>query len=370
MPKNLSKPLSVLQLLPRLNEGGVERGTVEMNREFSKMGIRSIVVSAGGKMVPSITKNGGEHVLFDVCSKNLLTVPFRVFGLRRVFKRYNPDILHARSRLPAWLAFLANKSTKIPFVTTVHGINSVNPYSKIMTSGDQVICVGDPVMHHIRQNYQTNKAKITVIPRGVDMAYFDPSKINNDLMKSFSLDWGTCNKFVIGSIGRISRVKNFEILIDAIAKLASMNINVSGLIIGGQKNLNDSYAASLIRYAEKKCQGRIEWTGSIDDMREAYACCDVVVNASPLMGNVARTLLESLAMNKPIISTAMNGLEHIVKDGLNGFIFETGNTNDLVDKLELAMHLRHADIRSTVPKCFRLETMVRSTIEVYRKALV
>ncbi len=362
--------ISVMQFLPRLDEGGVERGTVEMNREFCKAEMNSTVVSAGGKMVPSISRDGGRHILFDVCSKNLFTVPFRVLGLRRILKRERPDIVHARSRVPAWLIYLANKKMGIPFVTTVHGINSINSYSKIMTAGDQVICVGDPVRKHICKNYQTEPDKITVIPRGVDMAYFDPQKTNNEKVKSLKKGWGIENKFVIGSIGRISRVKNFEVVVEAFAKLSLSHPNTAGLIIGGSQDSHDNYAQSLLRYAEKLCPGRIKWTGSINQMREAYECCDIVVNASPLMGNVARTLLESLAMNKPVVSTAMKGLDHVVKDGLNGYTFESDDANSLAMKIRLLIDHRLPEVRRTLPERFTLDSMVRSTIEVYNKALV
>ena len=361
---------SVMQLLPRLNEGGVERGTIEMNREFSKIGIRSLVVSAGGEMIPRISSDGGKHISFDIASKNLLTVPFRVLGLRRILNYYKPDLVHARSRVPAWLTYLANRKCRIPFVTTVHGINSVNQFSKIMTAGDQIICVGDPVMSHICKNYKTDKSKITVIPRGVDMNYFDPRKADSKIIKSLKKDWSIENKIVIGSIGRISRVKNFEVIIDAVAKLASTFPNITTLIIGGQKNLEDTYAESLRRHAEVKCPGRIQFAGSISNMREAYDCCNIIVNASPLMGNVARTLLESLAMDKPIVSTAMDGLEHVIKEGVNGYTFMSGDSDDLVRKLILLMGSRVVNARSTIPEKFKLDNMVSSTIEVYKKALL
>ena len=136
----------------------------------------SIVISKGGRLAEQIRREGGEHVAFDVCSKNPLTAPLRVVRLEKVLRQLHPDILHARSRVPAWLAYFANRSLRIPFVTTVHGFNSVNPYSRVMTYGDRVICVSNAIRDHIRHHYRVSDGKIVVIPRGVDLEQFDPGR--------------------------------------------------------------------------------------------------------------------------------------------------------------------------------------------------
>lgn len=361
--------LRVIQLVPELNEGGVERGTCEISREFSKQGINSIVISNGGKLSQLIEQHGGTHLQFDVCSKNPLTAPVRISKLKKLFKHYKPDIIHVRSRVPAWLSFFARKNLQLPMVTTVHGINSVNPYSKIMTEGDQVICVGKPVKNHICKHYKTNPAKITVIPRGVDLSYFDHKKVNPDTTENLIHSFNLKGKIVICSVGRISRVKNFEVIISAIAKLSEVYPNIIGLIVGGEKNEEDEYSKSLKMFAEKICPNRIVWTGSRIDMREIYTCCDVVVNSSPKMGNVARTLVEGLAMNKPILSTEMKGLDHIIKDGVNGYTIRSGDVDDLFHKLKLILKLKITSTRDSIPSEFTLDSMVNSTLGVYEKAL-
>ena len=121
--------MRVIQLLPELNEGGVERGTVELNREFVKQQHESIVISRGGMLADTIENDGGKHVQYDVCSKNPLTAPSRILGLRRLFKELNPDLIHARSRVPAWLCHFAKRGLNLPLVTTVHGMNRINRYS-------------------------------------------------------------------------------------------------------------------------------------------------------------------------------------------------------------------------------------------------
>ena len=202
--------MRIVQLLPELNEGGVERGTMELSRELVKLGHESIVISAGGKLVEQIEHDGGKHIIFDVCSKNPLTVPLRIFQLRKILEELNPDILHARSRVPAWLTYLANKKLQIPFVTTVHGFNSVSPYSAIMTKGDHVICVSGAIKAYIQEHYQTADEKITVIPRGIDLEKFNPNNLDAEFIDTFTEEYQLGNKFVVTSVGRITQLKDLE----------------------------------------------------------------------------------------------------------------------------------------------------------------
>ena len=141
----MNKSKTIVQLLPELNEGGVERGTVELSRELVKRGYSSIVISNGGKLVKELEKDGTKHIKCDVCSKNILTAPLRINRLKKILKEINPNILHYRSRVPGWMVHFADKELGIPTVSTVHGYNSVSFYSKIMTKGDRVICVSNSI---------------------------------------------------------------------------------------------------------------------------------------------------------------------------------------------------------------------------------
>ena len=131
--------MHIVQILPELNQGGVERGVVEFSRELVKRGHQSSVISAGGSLVPQIKQDGGDHITLNVCSKNPLSFPFRAHQLRNTLYALRPAILHARSRVPAWLCRFANKKLQLPFITTVHGFNSVSKYSEIMVKGERVI---------------------------------------------------------------------------------------------------------------------------------------------------------------------------------------------------------------------------------------
>lgn len=362
--------LRVVQLLPALNEGGIERGVVELNREYVARGIESVVISRGGKLVPEIVRHGGRHVALDVASKNPLTVPFRVARLRRALRELQPSILHARSRVPAWLCVFANRKPRFPFVTTVHGLNSVNPYSRVMTFGDRVICVSEVVAAYIQEHYGTPAEKITVIQRGVDLRVFDPAKVDAAFVAEFRAKHGLAGRKVILSVGRVTWLKDYESFIDAIARVRAQRPEVVGVIVGGVQPDKERYFQELqARVARHGLRGQIVFAGSHSRMPEIYSLADVLVNASLKMGNVGRTVAEGLAMNTPVLATTEKGLNNLVRDGVNGFIIKTRHPDDLAEKMVRALDLPRANIRATVPEEFTLDRMVADTLEVYHRLL-
>jgi len=360
----------VIQLLPELNEGGVERGVVELNRELVKRGVESIVISAGGKQAGQIDADGGRHVTFDVASKNPLSAPLRILRLRKLFKELNPDILHARSRVPAWLSYLANKPLKIPFVTTVHGLNSVNRYSKIMTSGDRVIVVGDPVRDHIIRNYRFDQSKIRVIQRGVDLGCFDPEIVDADFIDSFKQQHDLNGKYIVASVGRVTWLKDYETFIAAISLLKNKIPTIVGLIVGGAREDKQDYLSGLKELAKTLgVEDRIVFAGSQARIAEVYALSDVLVNASLKMGNIGRTIVEAFALDTPVIATTYEGLTDLIEDGVNGYLIKTGDPEDLAEKIGLVRHGDFHDIRNNLNPEYTLTTMVEKTLATYRELL-
>ena len=362
--------MRIVQLLPELDEGGVERGVVELNREFVKRGLASIVISRGGRLVEQIRKEGGEHVPFDVCSKNPLTVPQRVVRLKKIFRQLQPDILHARSRVPAWLTYLANKRLGIPFVTTVHGLNSVNRYSEIMTKGDRVITVGEPVRDHILKHYRVPEDRIRVIQRGVDLDRFDPAQVDTAFIEGFRQTYGLQGRYVVASIGRITWLKDYETLIQAIALLAEEIPDIVGLIVGGTREDKRSYLEELKGLARQLgVEQRIVFCGSQNRIAEIYALSDVLVNASLKMGNIGRTIVEAFALDTPVIATTYEGLRNLVVDGVNGYLIRNRDPRDLAAKIRLVHRGNFRNIRANLNPEYTLDTMVEKTIAVYKELL-
>lgn len=358
--------MRIVQILPELNEGGVERGTMELSRELVKRGHESIVISAGGKLQEQIEKDGAKHITFDVCSKNLFTAPFRMIKLRKLLKELEPNIIHARSRVPAWLTYIANRKLHFPFVTTVHGLNSINKYSEIMTKGDKVITVSEVVRDYIIKGYNVDENKITVIQRGVDTEKFSAKNIDQLFVDTFKEKYNLHDKFIITSVGRVTWLKDYETYIKSIALVKEYIPNIVGLIVGGVREDKIEYFESLKALAKHEgVEKQIIFTGSQTKIAEVYAMSDIVVNASLKMGNVARTVTESLAMNTPVIATTFEGLNNLIINEVNGAIIQTQNPIDLANKINYLYQNMPQNVKETLPYEFTLEALVESTIKVY-----
>ncbi|TYP00048.1 glycosyltransferase involved in cell wall biosynthesis [Geothermobacter ehrlichii] len=358
--------MKIVQLLPELNEGGVERGVVELNRELVRRGHESVVISAGGRQASQIEVDGGRHVTFDVCSKNPLTAFQRVRGLRRLLRELAPDILHARSRVPAWLAWLANRRLQIPFVTTVHGFNSVNAYSRVMTFGDRVICVSGAIRDHVRRHYDVPEEKLVVIPRGVDLDAFDPNRVDREFMTRFRAEHRLEGRWVVTAVGRITQLKDYETFIRAIGELGRQRPEAVGLIVGGVREDKRDYFASLQRLVtELGLEDRIVFAGSQQRIAEIYALSDVVVSSSKKPESFGRAAAEALAMNVPVVASRHGGVLDIVREGQTGFLFAPGDDAELARQIMRAAGLDRSGLRKMVEENFSLEMMVDRTRAVY-----
>lgn len=346
-----------------MNEGGVERGVVEFNRELVKRGYESIVISAGGKLIKEIESAGGKHITFDVSSKNPLTFAFRIYKLKQLFKELKPSIIHARSRVPAWIAYFAKGKT--PFITTVHGFNSVSFYSKIMTKGHKVICVSNSIKEYIKKHYNVSDEKIEMIPRGVDLNEFNLEALDIDFIDKFKKEYKLNNKFILTSIGRITPLKDFETFIRAVAIIKEKNENIKALIVGGVRSDKRDYFAKLQNLAkELKLENDIIFTGSQTKVSEIYSLSDVTISSSKKPESFGRSVAEALSLNTPVVATNHGGVKDIIIDGVNGFFYEVSNEKELADKIILSKNL-NKNSREYIEKNFSLDKMVEATIRVY-----
>jgi len=362
--------MHIVQLLPELNEGGVERGTVEISRELVKRGYQSTVISSGGRLVSQVEEEGGRHFKLPIAGKNPLTAPARVWALRRIFRKLKPDVLHARSRVPAWLARLAKRPLDIPWVTTVHGLNRINAYSRIMTKGDRVIAVGEAVKDHVLEGYRLSPDSVSVIQRGVDMRAFSIANLDTEFIRCIRAQYSLAKCLVVVAVGRVTFLKDYESLIKAAAQLRNYTQRpVKVLIAGGSHPRKQNYLQSLLKLKESKslCDS-VYFIGSQAKVAELYHLADVSVNVSLKMGNMGRTLVESLAMGTPVVATTYPGLKNLVCDGLNGAVIENQNPEALAKALA---YVGEGDwsrevIRGTVPHDYTLDGMVDQLVDVYQ----
>lgn len=363
--------MHIVQILPALEEGGVERGTVELNREYVRRGICSTVISSGGRLAETVERDGGRHCVLDVKSKNPLTAGSRARMLRRLLAGLKPDLVHFRSRVPGWLFALANRTLGLPSVSTVHGLNSVNAYSRIMTAGVRVICPSSAVADHIRRHYGTPDAKIRIIPRGIDPQQFDPARLDESFMTSFRTRYGLDGRFVVLGVGRLTPLKGFDVLLRATELARERLPAIKTVIVGGAEAAREAYAQELRQLAETpSLRNHVVFAGNQSRMAEIYSCGDVLVSGNHTKPEAfGRTMAESLAMGRPVIATRFGGALDIVREGINGWLVEPGDAAQLAERLLTASHTRFEGLREDAMARFSLESMVQATLDVYNEVL-
>ena len=363
--------MHILQILPALDEGGVERGTVELNREFVRSGFASTVISSGGRLAEMILHDGGRHIELDVKSKNPLTVPQRARALRRTLEEARPDLVHYRSRLPGWLFVLANRSLRLPFVTTVHGFNSVNSYSQVMTLGQRVICPSTAIADFIHAHYDTPQEKIRLVPRGIDPQLFDPARLDPAFMALFRSQYGLEGRFVVLGVGRITPLKGYDVLIRATALARKTLPHIKTVIVGGAEAARAEHAQALRRLAEDLgLQDHVAFAGSQSKVAEIYACGHVLVSGNRAKPeSFGRSMAEALAMGCPVIATRFGGALDIVREGFNGWLVEPGDEAQLADRLIQASQACFSGLREDTLARFSLDQMVSKTLAVYEEVL-
>jgi glycosyltransferase involved in cell wall biosynthesis len=358
--------MHIVHLLPELHQGGVETVVLCLNRELVRDGHQSTVISAGGQWAAQVEADGGSHIDFDVCSKNPLTFFTRVRKLRTIFSKLSPDLLHAHSRVPAWLTWFANKRLRIPWVTTVHGFNSVSRYSRIMAQGDRVICVSHPVKAFIQHHYGTAGEHISVIHPGLDPAKFDPEKVDSTAVAALKTRFNLDGCFVVSSIGRITGLKDYETFIRAVGQAAKNNPNLRGLIVGHVRaDKQDYYEALKALIAELNLDGVVHIATDLTDMPAIYSASDLVVSCSKKPESFGLTLIEALAMNTPVIATRHGGPLDIIREGIDGFFFEPGHAEELAPLLIPATTLDTSQLRTNALSRFSEKQMTQDTIDTY-----
>mgnify|MGYP001367898791 CR=1 FL=1 len=368
----VSRSLTVLQVLPALESGGVERGTLEVGRYLVEHGHRSLVMSAGGRLVEQLTGAGSRHFCWPIGEKSLRTLGL-VRKLRRFLVEQQVDILHVRSRLPAWIGYLAwrgmDPATRPHLVSTFHGFYSVNPYSAIMTKAEHIIAVSDCIADHIAEEYRP-QASITMVHRGIDPDEYSGGFHPGDRWQS---RWAgqyphLQGKRLVTLPGRITRLKGHHDFIEIIGRLKAMMPEVHGLIVGGYEPRRSRYFAEL----EEAICGRgltsdITFTGNRGDLKEIMSISALVLSLSSRPESFGRTVLEALALGVPVVAYDHGGASEIL-----GAMLPAGlvGLKDLPQLIEVsAGFLRQAPVIGDLPEKFMLETMLSGTLDIYCKLL-
>ncbi len=380
MTETSSRLATVLQVLPAMVTGGVERGTVEMAEAIVNAGGRALVVSAGGPMVHELTRVGAEHIEMPVNSKNFFVMRKNATRLALLMSAEGVDLIHARSRAPAWSAFWASKRTNTPFITTFHGTYSHgNPlkrwYNSVMTKGDRVIAISSFIAGHMRKIYGVRREIIRVIHRGVDLFRFDPEKITAERLVKLSTQWNIPDGVqVVALPGRLTRWKGQLVFIDAIAKLGRKDICC--LLIGSDQGRTDYRKELERRIKHHALEGVITIVDECNDMPTAYMLCDLVISASTDPEAFGRVVCEAQAMGRPVVATDHGGARETVVEDLTGWLCKPGDVGSMADAIAKGLNLS-AEKRERMAKeamkhikgDFSKEAMCSKTLEVYNEVL-
>ena len=365
------KRLTVLQALPALESGGVERGTLEVAKYLVEQGHRSLVMSAGGRMVEQLLREGSEHFGWPIGKKSPLTLQF-IPRLRRFLLEQEVDILHARSRMPGWICYLAWKSmnpeTRPRFVTTVHGLYSVTAYSSVMAKGEKVIAVSETVRDYILEHYPSvEPERIEVILRGVDSLDFPYGFTpGEDWKVRWRRDFPQLSgKKILTLPGRITRLKGHDDFIELIARLREKNLPVHGLIVGGAAPRKRRYLNELQALVRRfGLESGITFTGQRQDMREIMAMSQIVLSLSRQPESFGRTVLEAVSLGVPVVGYNHGGVGEQLAAILPRGAVPVGDV-----AAATAIVQRWLEHPPTIPRDqpFTLQRMLKATLEVYEE---
>lgn len=365
-------------MLPELNSGGVERGTLEMGKYLSLRGHDSIVISEGGRLVERLESEGTRHIKLQVASKSPLTAASSIY-LKKILEKERPDILHIRSRVPAWVASLSismMKKENIPaVVTTFHGFHSVNPYSAIMAKGDIVIAVSKTIRDHINECYGQN-GNIRIIQRGVDVSEFSEKNVSEDRKDVLREKWGiTENKTPLIMLpARFTRLKGHDFFLKALERIKLLPWTA---ILVGDHNENKAYTREIEDLIDSLgIKGRVIFGGFSSDMPAALSLCDILVSSSLRPESFGRTAVEAMSMEKAVIVPRTGGFEETVADGVSGLLYRPGCAGSLSACLENLLSsserrfMMGREGRERVKRYFTLDRMCRKTEEAYYEAVI
>jgi glycosyltransferase involved in cell wall biosynthesis len=375
-----ARATAVLQVLPALDTGGVERGAVDVASALAAAGFRALVASAGGRMVAELLRAGAEHVTLPLASKDPLVIWRNAARLAGLLRARGVAIVHARSRAPAWSARLAARRTGTAFVTTYHGTYTEGlpfkrAYNAVMASGDRVIAISRFIADHLVSRHGTDPARVRIIPRGVDPLRFDPGAVGGDRMRRLAEAWRLPDGApVILLPGRLTRWKGQAVLIEALARLGRTD---AVAVLAGDPQGREGYRAELEALARARgVASRLRIPGHVSDMPAALMLADAVVSASTDPEAFGRVVVEGQAMGRPVVATAHGGAAETVEEGVTGWLVPPGDPDALAVRLDAVLALG-AEARAALAERARAAVLARyttarmcaATLEVYRELL-
>ena len=379
MAKLQAKSPVVLQVLPELDTGGVERGTIEIATELQKRGIKNFVASQGGRLVHELDKLKIPHLTLPLKTKNIFKMRKNAKLLEDFIRKNNINIVHARSRAPAWSAYWAAKKANVHFMTTFHGTYGLGPwgikkiYNKVMTFGERVIAISNHIKNHMLKNYKVDESKIRLIHRCADVEIFSPKAVTQARMIGKLREYKIReDKPVILLPGRVTRWKGQHILIEALHLMKNQNYYC---IIAGDSQGRQKYVDYLERLVSKyKLKGKVGFFGRYSDAPALMMVSNVVLSTAIEPEAFGRISIEGQAMGKIVVASNIGGSVETIIDGVTGKLYQYDNPQALADALDWALSLSPEEAKKisqagikNVKEHFTKQIMCDKTIEVYEE---
>ena len=377
--ENKEKKMVVLQVLPELNQGGVELGTIEIASELQKRGIENYVASAGGRMAFNLERMKVKHFTLPLKTKNILKLYINSWRLSKIIKDYGVTIVHARSRAPAWSAYWAAKRCGVHFMTTFHGTYGLGPlgikkiYNQVMTFGERVIAISNHIKEHIIKNYGTDENKIRLIARCVNMENFNVETTSAERMiKLLEENNIPEDKPLVTLIGRLTNWKGQKLLVEALNKIKDEDFHC--LLIGddqGRVKYTEELRQKIEQYG---MSDRYTFIRHVNDVPAAMMLSEVVLSTSIEPEAFGRIAIEGQAMGRIVVASNIGGSKETVIDGVTGKLFESNNADDLAQAIRWALHLSKEEREKigaaaikNVKEHFTKQIMCDKTIKVYEE---
>jgi glycosyltransferase involved in cell wall biosynthesis len=362
-----AKLLTVVQLIPALHSGGAERSALEIARALVEAGHRSVVISAGGRLVEQLQAEGSEHITLDLGRKSLATLG-RIGPLRRLLRELKPDIVHARSRLPAWVGWWALRgiSPRPHFITTVHGFNSPGRYSSILLRAERVIVVSQTLRDYVLSHYRwLEPGRVRVIPRGIDQDAFPYGHRPDDAwQKAFFAEFpALAGAPLLTMPARGTRLKGHHDAIELLADLKRRGIEARLLLLGVVEPGREAYVAELQELIRLRgVTSQVVLSPPRDDIRDIYALSALVLQLSNKPETFGRTVIEALSLCRPVLGYAHGGVGELLAELYPAGRVPLGDRERLVERA--AELLRVAPPISPL-QSYRLSDMQQSTLALY-----
>ena len=378
---------TIIQILPSLDTsgGGVERGTLDVARETVEKGYKSIIVSSGGNMSEKLKHKGVLHYEMPLNKKSLISYIKVKKKIRILIEEMKPDIVHVRSRWPAFCVNNIVKDLNIPLVTTYHGTYSGNKnfikrkYNSLMTQGDRIISISEFITNHIKFFFPQCKNKIRLINRGIDTNYYDVKSVTQFRKEKLIKELGIDEKHhVILLPGRITQWKGHEVAIKSaeIISREKPELNFLMLFVGSEQNKNN-YLKRLKSYVKNRgINNKILFAGNKNDMPSVYSISDLIISTSIEPEAFGRVSAEASAMSKPIIATNHGGSKNIIINNFTGWLIKENDPRILADSIIQVLNKKQNEkdiiglnARKRIIEKFSLQQMLDKTLSLYQEII-